>query len=534
MRLINASNWPKTEDAQTGLVYYQPKAFSIKAGWLAALDSKTWAATDGAFACLIFDPISQEIILSRDHFGLEPFYYYLDHDKCIFGSCLPDVIKHLKQPRPNMEQLFSLFTYTQTYSDETFYQHIHRVEPGHILHIKNNKIVKKYLFWDLKQYRPMQQQPLTDEEYLSQFSALLKKAVGHHISQKTDLAGELSDGLDTAAILLAATLQNVQYPLYMLTHSTDEPLESNEQQVVHSLLKRLHHNQIKFITLDNFDPLTTFQRYAELFAGGAPNLSGILNQSFHQTIAQHGHKILLSGLGGNQCVSNPAMTHQGLASHIQQHGYWHAWQELIKEYHFLNHAKPSILYRAEQLFKYANPAGYRFFSQFTEISDAFKRFFNREVSPLNSHPFYHSIQEYEWDMLQGPNSHKIRMQIEYNAVLAKALGFEYRYPLLDPQLIEFCIQLPLTLKRREGVGRYLLRQYLSQHTPLSLYSKSQKNRKMTHTALEKCTDYLNKGYFEDHFVELPYLNFAVQNPQHLELFSKINAYMFKWAHKKFL
>jgi asparagine synthase (glutamine-hydrolysing) len=52
-----------------------------------------------------------------------------------------------------------------------------------------------------------------------------------------------------------------------------------------------------------------------------------------------------------------------------------------------------------------------------------------------------------------------------------AIGLEARVPLLDRRVVEFAWRLPLSLKHRQGRGKWLLRQVLSRYVPDALVDR---------------------------------------------------------------
>jgi len=169
-----------------------------------------------AFACLIINTLTNEYYLTRDHFGLEPFYYAFSQNQpkeLCFGSSLPDLLAHLPNPQFNEQQisnvLMNICISSLEYTDQTFYDGIFRVTPGHILQVQFIPyfIQQTHPFWTLTPGTSLIQYP-SDADYDAHFASLLQEAIQVTCqTSPTTLALEFSGGLDTATLLTALHTQ---------------------------------------------------------------------------------------------------------------------------------------------------------------------------------------------------------------------------------------------------------------------------------------------------------------------------------------
>ena len=113
---------------------------------------------------------------------------------------------------------------------------------------------------------------------------------------------------------------------------------------------------------------------------------------------------------------------------------------------------------------------------------------------------------------------------------AKAMGFEYKYPLLYSKLVEFCFRLPIELKRRHGVNRYLMGRYLAQYLPEKYYNHRKINGlTIIPATFQKSKQFYAQGKFDDYFKDLPFSKYFDKNlDKDQVLGAKIHAYMLKY------
>jgi asparagine synthase (glutamine-hydrolysing) len=75
--------------------------------------------------------------------------------------------------------------------------------------------------------------------------------------------------------------------------------------------------------------------------------------------------------------------------------------------------------------------------------------------------------------------------------LAGARSVESRFPFWDPRVVRFCLSLPASVKRKQGVGRQILRSGLAPVLPNRVQTRTDKTgfrssvtHALTHSALD--------------------------------------------------
>ncbi len=447
------------------------------------------------FACLVINTLTDEFFLARDHFGLEPFYYTIisgDPNRLCFGSNLPDILAHIKNPMQDKQQvsnvLMDICTSSLEYTDKTFYEDVFRATPGHVLQLNlaHKHIEHRHAFWVLEP-GTLKIRYTSDADYDAHFAFLLQEAIQVCCQQSpASVAMEFSGGLDTAAIFTALNTKGIDPQLFMHVGEVDDERRYGDQ-----LLQESKSNHpIHYVNADAFDVIAVLDQYKQWFAGGAPYLFFMFAQNIHQAVSQQGCKILLSGFGGDECVSS----HAPLRTYGADVGYKALWKELQT-----TNSNDSMIRRLLQTLKLTQP---HLLYSMQRIKSCVSSLACRQVN-VHYKP-YNSLQERESDWLQGRLSHHVRMRIEYSAVLARYMGFTYQYPLLYPPLVEFCFSLPLEQKRRLGQNRLLMRRYLAKQVPSGLFNAHKKCGDILPGTMPKCQGLYKNGGLNHAFQNLPY------------------------------
>src|SRR5580700_7708488 len=153
----------------------------------------------GMFAFAIWDTKKQSLFIARDRLGIKPLYYRLSSQNFVFGSEIK-VVLACPEMRPtfNREALPEYLAFGYISAEETFYNGVLKLMPGHRLEVNKQGELRVEQYWDL---------PLTADEthhdesyYVSTYRDLLEGAVSSHLMSDVPLGVFLSGGLDSSAV----------------------------------------------------------------------------------------------------------------------------------------------------------------------------------------------------------------------------------------------------------------------------------------------------------------------------------------------
>lgn len=495
LKIINASGWHSLIEGSVTLFSVPMPPVSV-----VPIDCHT----PSAFAWVLVDEHQQTITAARDYLGLEPFYYCFHDQTCVFGSTIPDVIKQLpKRPELNVNRLLEECFHDgkavmTRYSNETHYQGIFRLEAGSRLSIKNHQLTQeKYWTFD----RGGATLNYADEqEYIDHLGELLSHAVLSQIQPHHKLAAEYSGGLDSTAVLSVCHQHRIELPLFC--HVAGPGQEGGDFSFADCVIAHFNCKSVHYVDAQTVDLATVFQSLAQLYAGAPPYIYPVMSNNVYQRIQQEGCNRILSGFGGDQCVSVQAGGRPFFFELLQHRGYQQAWREYTATYPQRHRVQAFV-----DLLRYQSPALHAALSKLGDVKHLLRSYL--DSAAVERRPrfpqHYDSVRELQVDLLEGALCHEVRTRVEYSALLGKAMGFSHVYPLLHPAVVDFALRVPCEFKKRHGQTRYLMRRYLAQHVPAKNYT--QRKRDGAHimpAMMEKCRAYVKTGQLDPFIRQLPF------------------------------
>lgn len=161
---------------------------------------------NGMFAFAIWDHAKRRLFLARDRFGVKPLYYFESAEALVFASEVKAILKHPAVPRRVCPlALDEYFTFQNVLSDRTLFDGIKLLPAGHLLSIDlaGDGSSSRKQWWD---YRiPEQPLKISAQEAAGESRRLFVQAVERQLMSDVPIGAYLSGGMDSGSIVAVAS-----------------------------------------------------------------------------------------------------------------------------------------------------------------------------------------------------------------------------------------------------------------------------------------------------------------------------------------
>jgi asparagine synthase (glutamine-hydrolysing) len=429
----------------------------------------------GMFAFAVWDATARRLLLARDRLGVKPLYYAeIPGRGLVFGSELKSLLEDPDVPRdwrPDAVDAYLTLLYIP--APATIYRGIHKLEPGHVL-IAEKGSVRTSRYWDLE--FTGDGDPLREEEYLERLDALLSESIALRQIADVPLGAFLSGGIDSSAVA-AYMVKTSDLPPVTISvgfdHARYDEL-AHARRVAEHLGCEFHP---RTVTPDIVALLPKLAwHFDEPFADSSAVPTYYVSKAARELVT-----VALSGDGGDELWA-------GYARHRVEHREQHARKALgpasavagmlgralplsVKGARALRHlgADPDQAYALKHAYGMFEPdakarlyspdfaASVRGTDPFATFRDAYRRC--RSLDPVDR-GLYTDVRTYMVD--------DILAKVDR---MSMAVSLEAREPLLDHRLLEFAATVPVSLKIKNGRGKYLLRKVLAKKIPREILER---------------------------------------------------------------
>jgi asparagine synthase (glutamine-hydrolysing) len=421
----------------------------------------------GMFAFGLWDARARSLLLARDRLGKKPLYYTFNHGRLAFASELKPLLVSGECPRTIDPEALSLYLrYGYVPSPYAIFQAARKLPPAHYAVLQGERL-ELHQYWDPIAIALAPADRLGDEEAKEQFTALLRDSVKHRLISDVPLGMFLSGGMDSS--LLAAITRDVSdEPVKTFTIRFQNP-EYNEADQAAAVARHVgseHHEA----TCGTGEMLQVVDRLGELL--DEPFADSSVVPTYLVSKMTRGHvTVALSGDGGDELFFGYPRYHV-----LARYGWLAASPRLVR--HAVAAAVSVVprrrFRRAGELLR-------------QDTGDAYSRFIAAwtpaEVSTLTGraaldNPVYRDARRRLASLTEIERLPLVDL-VTYlpEDILTKvdrasmAVGLEARAPLLDHRIVEFSLRLPLDMKWRGGVGKWLLRAVAYDRIPQKLLDR---------------------------------------------------------------
>lgn len=445
----------------------------------------------GMFALALWDTQGKALYLARDRMGEKPLFYGWCGKTFLFGSELKALVAYPDWSNDIDRNVLTLFLrHNYIPAPYSIYRNIFKLMPGTFLRLSREDIVQVSLphprpYWSLSDTvnkGNSERFSGSDSEAIQCLDKLLRQAVSGQMLADVPLGAFLSGGIDSSCIVALMQTQSSK-PIKTFTIGFKD-IAYNEAKYAKQVANYLgtDHTELYITPQDAIDVIPLLPRlYDEPFADSSQIPTYLISKLARQHVT-----VSLSGDGADEVFC-------GYNRHVQLHAVWNktkrfpqwfkdilafglcrfptSWSETIlrrKKWGILSDqiqklAKIIVMNDPEEMYYQLNS----FWDSPEELvlnsCEPRTIFSNNGIWPNLG---YLERLLYVESMLSLPDDMLVKLDRA-----AMGVSLETRTPFLDHRVVEFSWSLPLSMKIRNGIGKWILRQILYQYVPPNLIER---------------------------------------------------------------
>ncbi|EGM69343.1 asparagine synthetase B family protein [Shewanella sp. HN-41] len=426
----------------------------------------------GDFVFILWDKVKQQVYCARDHFGVKSLFYAIQSGRVIVSNehkslLVPSLVVSRQLSHRWLADVFMPTTGNEFLSP---FDTIHTLPAAHQLVI-NQQGHSCEAYWSLK---PQVLPKLSDDEYIARLAELFEQAVARRLVSQYPIAAELSEGLDSNGVVGYASRLLGDKPLYTMSFDGESLNKQNAAlwgPVYQELFDAIEQwPNVQPLWHDEEVNILRAGAYVEAF-GGPSAISSWFDPRC--SLAQSkGCKTVLSGWGGDHCVSGYG------DEYIQElflgRQYIRLYRQLMLRQQrgrggkpikallrlFIQHQFPQVHNKRLQQVKGLAKQSADLFHHSILTAKITSRL-AETTKPYYAIMDRTSVQARDHRELIEVG---VQRRMTLTEIAARHHRCEFRYPMLDKELVEFAYSLPSHLKCKHGIERYMFREILKGHT----------------------------------------------------------------------
>ncbi|MBI5960106.1 MAG: asparagine synthase (glutamine-hydrolyzing), partial [Chloroflexi bacterium] len=254
----------------------------------------------GMYGFAIWDSRACRLVLAVDHVGIKPLYLAESNGLLRFASEVKALYADPSLPRRlNLAVLDTYLSFGYMIGEETLYEGVRRLPPGHALIVENGQ--SRLVRHEMRRYPSAAERPHDEHAIIEQVRAQLAESVRLHLRSDVPLGLFLSGGIDSATLLaLMSQMEPGRIKTFSVGYDVGRGAANPDDETLHARRIAAHFNtdhHERIISADDW--WNTLLAYVYHHDEPNANPSIISLQALSQLTAQH-VKVVLNGTGGDE------------------------------------------------------------------------------------------------------------------------------------------------------------------------------------------------------------------------------------------
>lgn len=494
---------------------------------------------NGMFAAVIWDRGERSLFIVRDRLGKKPLYYAAAKDGLAFGSELKSLLTLPGLQRTiDTAAIYSYLHLGYIPNPRTIYNEVQKLDAGCYLEIRAGGMPQVKRYWSAA--AGIEREVLSDEAVaMARLEELLHSSVAYRMISDVPFGTFLSGGIDSSLVTALAQHQSATPVNTFSIGFTESKFDESEYAAAVAAHLGTHHHVFRVSEKEAMHMVGRMtDAYDEPYADSSAMPTMLVSQLARQHVT-----MTLSGDGGDELFHGYGMYRW--AERLHKPAVWAARHMIAGALQLGDNRRK----RAATVFRVPDKAQlpYHIFSQeqylfsVQEINRHFR--LTEHWLPPFALPATRALTPAEQQSLFDINYYlKDDLLVKVDRA-SMQFSLETRAPLLDYRIVEFALNLAPSLKYRNGVQKYLLKEVLYKYVPAHLFDRPKWGFavplvKWLNTDLRYLVDdYLNDAVVDRYgWVSVPYvqqLKTAYRNGADY-LYNRVWALIMlhKWAEEK--
>lgn len=444
---------------------------------------------NGMFAFTIYDKKKNRIFSARDYFGIKPYYYVFNKDEFIFASEIKAILGiRPSYKKEDMRAIYDYVNFQFCLGDKTFFKGVKKLLPGHYLlldDISRSPKLSVAKYWDLDfgniDYGR------SEGYFADKLLSLVNDSVKLQLRSDVALGAHLSGGLDSSVVSCLAA-RNLGAKVKTFTGAFSEGKEYDETSYAKKVSRHIKSRYFEVRpTVEDFKRNIAKIIYMmdEPLAG-----PGVFPQFFVSKLASQNVKVVLGGQGGDEIFGGYARYFIGYLEQSLKSSIFRDNEEgrdaisleaLLPNLHILNGYMPLLRsFWGEGVFDAMDK---RYFSLINRGKDADRLYSRNFLDSANGYDVFDTYQElfnlprtksYINKMVHFDLKTLLPALLHVEDRTSMSFSLESRVPLLDNRIAELVSTIPVGIKLKGGVSKYIFRKAVKGIVPREIYFRKDK------------------------------------------------------------